>query len=150
MGWRIGQGSIYQPVATEENVISLAWLAMHDVSHNGVVALAAKAPDDVIAELRRHKWIESNNEVHITTLDGKLPDTIGCSMKGKGGDRKDFEEFIRSCMSDTMQCTCCLHKALELDDGFHESAAKCEHAWMLVLSAFLIQMPEHHANTCTA
>ena len=55
----------------------LIGLAGHNLSHDGVVALAAKAPDDIIAELRRHKWIASANEVHITTLCRYPGDGVG-------------------------------------------------------------------------
>jgi hypothetical protein len=41
-------------------------------------------PEDVVKELQSKKWADNMVEVHATTLDGRVSDTLGCFLKGKG------------------------------------------------------------------
>ena len=40
--------------------------------------------EDVLKELQSKKWGDNMVEVHATTLDSRVSDTLGCFLKGKG------------------------------------------------------------------
>ena len=132
-------------VATNPPVGNVVGLADTPLSYEDIVELEAM-PDDAIRKfLNSKKWIDSANEVHFTTLDAALSDTLGCFMKAKGGNKANFENFVRQCITDISKCVHCLTSSLKGDTNCMASTVRCDAYCRFCMEAGQLCMK--HANS---
>ena len=70
--------------ASNPPIGALVGLEGEVISYEDVTRLSNMPPEDVVKELQSKKWADNMVEVHATTLDGRVSDTLGCFLKGKG------------------------------------------------------------------
>ena len=113
-------------VSSNPSVGCLVGLEGNPVPHSDVVSLSNQSPDTVVEMLRTAKWSDSAVEVHATTLDAALSDTLSSCFHGKGGNKAKFLKFVRMNIDDVTQCTCCLGAALTEDANSMANQAGCD------------------------